>query len=616
MLAIDDTGQIDAKSLWHEIMDAEKLRDQYLAVIKPILARWVAKHYRQDLDSPDQRPTLENSIDSYLRYVLTQIAHDRPVCTVEPDSDATDTATAEGMEGAINHWIKRFNYKTLVLRRMARDLVLSWGVTKTYYGLSHERGALKYLEERSSPIPGAWPCTKTVPIDCHFVDARCETYERRRLEGDKFDVDLADLYGDLRYDQNIVRELQPNDAKRERAGSPFPNLDKQATRKLITLYEVWLPEHGRIVTLVASGSDGARIIRSEEYVGPATGPYALWGAMEVPGQVYPFSPIAATYQQFDDLNLFAAVTQQSARKYKKFAVYDKNLNQDGKEVQKVKHGEMTGLASPNSVVDKEIGGVSAQQITVLQMLQERMERNLGMGKLQQGMESGDTATGDTLNQQNADHRIELLRQSVVEGCESDFKKAGWYFFNMESIVMSLTLEDRSTGQQYTVDFYGGQFDQQFLETYDGGPGMAQPGAFAGQAGKEWEDYNLTVRAESLARVSDPVRQKRATEELQLCMQFAQMGFPINWRRVIDRFGNAYNEKDLSSIILLEADPMTGMVGPAPDPLAGGQQMANQMLGLPRGQQPMGPQMPMQPPMGGPTTIPGVMAGATAGVGPR
>lgn len=563
MLCLSDMLNLDsAMELFHEIRDAEKLRDVYLDTWKNILARWVGKRYRSDFTT---KPTLENYIHSYLSLVLPQMVFSTPVCSVSPEINAEDTATAMIMEGALNCWMKRNHYKG-TLKRMARDMILGWGVTQTGYGLRDRslEGAVASISQASP----AMPFNRSVPIGNHFVDPQCWGYDTRRFEGHSYDVDIEDILSDERFDPAAAQTLAPNRANRIRPDLPFTDRREfEADRKRVTLYEVWVPEAGMIFTLGQTGEHGAVFLRREKYIGPKDGPYNLWGVWEIPGQIYPFSPIAATFDQFEDLNIHAESAQRSARSYKRFGTFNKMNNDDGKAVQSVKHGQMVGLTDASSVKEMEIGGMSQQQVTVLAQLKDRMDRNLGHGDAQQGVTNSSTATANQLTQNNSDLRTDWLRQALVDNAETDLRKIGWYFWNREELVMSITIQDRTTGKSVSGDFYGGQFDKQFL----------QNGAFSGQIGSDWTDYHLFISPESIIKIADPVRQKRAQDEWQLMLQMVQLFLPIygaqtlamfNWRRQLDRYGNAFNEQDYSHIILtpvadqmLAPDPFAPQIGP-------------------------------------------------------
>jgi hypothetical protein len=51
--------------------------------------------------------------------------------------------------------------------------------------------------------------------------------------------------------------------------------------------------------------------------------------------------------------------------------------------------------------------------------------------------------------------------------------------------------------------------------------MVDPAAAHG-VDREWTDYHLRIQVESMTKVADPIRQKRAQDEMAMAFQFAQL----------------------------------------------------------------------------------------------
>jgi hypothetical protein len=125
------------QALWQEIRDAQDLRGKYLSMYTERLLKWVGNRFRSDWKT---KPQLENYAHSYMAFMLPELVFDRPVADVTPLADARDTATADGMAAMINHWVKCTKYKQTVLKPMARDMLLGWGVTYKCMDLLDPRG--------------------------------------------------------------------------------------------------------------------------------------------------------------------------------------------------------------------------------------------------------------------------------------------------------------------------------------------------------------------------------------------------------------------------------------------------------------------------------------------
>ena len=95
-------------------------------------------------------------------------------------------------------------------------------------------------------------------------------------------------------------------------------------------------------------------------------------------------------------------------------------------------------------------------------------------------------------------------------------------------------------------WYGGYVNGQFVPPNDPG---------------DWTDYNLDIDSKSMGRQDDALQQKRAQDEFALVQGLAQLFGPqaINWRRVLNRYGQAMGERDYADIVL--APQFGAMLGP-------------------------------------------------------
>jgi hypothetical protein len=234
------------------------------------------------------------------------------------------------------------------------------------------------------------------------------------------------------------------------------------------------------------------------------------------------------------------------------------------------------LSDPSSVVDMEIGGMSPQQSEVLSLLRERLDRNLGFSDAQRGKANSNTATANSLAQSNSDLRTGFILSCLTDCAEEDLAAVGWFFYNKDQIVADMAIENRQTGQQESVTFYGGRPDPGELDQLIGA-GMVDPAAAHG-VDREWTDYHLRIQVESMTKVADPIRQKRAQDEMTMAFQFSTLLVQaygpqapligINWKRLWRRYGQAFNDPNYEAVVFTSAFDQMVM----PDPLTGGMPM--------------------------------------------
>jgi hypothetical protein len=585
---LDTTPQ----GLWTAKNDAVTLRNLYLSLVKERMVKLCGNKYRSDWGGTKQ---LEQYLASYMGFMLPQMVADNPVVQVKPRTDPRDTAGAEGTQALVNMWIDCKKYKRRVLKPCAIQMLIGWAVT--YRGID-----LTDPDGQGLPV-----FCKTLDIGDYFCDPNAFGYANRRFEGHCFDKSKEQLLADPKYagKESVIADLVPNTQARKRDSMPGGSTGISMTKgDLVTLWQFYLMESGEIVTLTESGGGAAELCR-EQYVGPREGPYGMWGVFEIAGQIYPLSPVATWEEQSDDLNLQAASVSKSAKTHKKFVIGRKSNAADAKTVQSVKHGEMILLDDPGSVTDAESGGVSETQLKALEMYKERLDRSSALSDAQRGMATGRATLGENqLAQNNTDARTSYVAGCLKECAEDDLAAVGWFFHNSSDIIARTSIEDANTGVSRPVEIYGGAFEAAEVEALIA-QGVVDPAAIY-SVGKEWSDYHLKIELESMQRVADPIRQKRAQDEMAMVVGIvpiiAAAGGPaaaltaINWRRLLRRYGNAFNEPQYDRIVFTEAfSAMVAAMGGNPSAMPGG---------VPEpGMGPMGagaPGMaPVAPPMGQP-----------------
>jgi hypothetical protein len=186
------------------------------------------------------------------------------------------------------------------------------------------------------------------------------------------------------------------------------NYVKERLRKRVNLYELYLPEHGRIITLAETGPQPV-ILRNEEYFGPDEGPYTLWGLTSVPGELLPLSPLVALWDEFLELQQHAADMADSAATHKKIGIGPTGADEDAKTIRDAKNGGMYLVNNPDQIHDFEIGGASDTQMSFTAYLRARLDRNLGFSDAQRGVVNGDsTATEANLAAASSDLRVDSM----------------------------------------------------------------------------------------------------------------------------------------------------------------------------------------------------------------
>lgn len=544
----------DTRSLMREIVASRKKMDQFLVTRREMIRRYAGARYREDAADVPRSP--ENYPFAYKQFVKPQILFGTPSCSVNPRTRAEHANAAEGLEAAINYWAKETAWKQ-TMDEVIDDAFFGFGITKT--GIAprgHYSGAglgAVYGDFEQRPN---YPHAVRISPQNFVVDVEASSLRRARLIGHFFERDKDDVLADETYDPAAASRLAESRRERLDQNQTYATPkreDADPQHEPVTLIELYLPEHGLLMTLGELGGEDAVILRHEEYFGPDEGPYDLWGLEIVAGELVPISPLQALWDEFVEVQEHSRAAAESAACHKKFGVYAPGAREDANRIQQVANGGLVMVADPQAVNDMELGGVSDQQINYIQFLRERFERNLGFGDAQRGIAGSKTATAEQLAQSNSDLRIDRMKDRVRDSLLSVYRKVGWYFHNDPTIGrIPMLVTDQTTGQQVPAVFVAGPWMGGYVTVPGRGAVFLPP-----QDESEMVDFDLDIDDRTMSKVNDALEQKRAQDELALAFQLLQMGMPVNLTRVLDRYGEAFNTRQFSKVILLQTplDPL-------------------------------------------------------------
>lgn len=553
---------LNSDLLMRMIRGGFEFMNQFVTKRAEMVQRFAGPHYRQDnpaAKSPENYPF------AYKQFVSPQLLFDVPQCWCRPDNSVADAAVADAIELALNRWAKETSVQ-LCFEEALDDAFFGFGITCV--GLEsrgHYQGAGLSAVQGDFEQIANYPFVVQIGARDFFIDPRMTKVRKARYMGHRFERDLEDVRNDDRYEPEARERLvetpssdgdDPGDAFNNRKyDQTSPDLAK------LTMYQMYLPEHGLILTLAETGRTGTGedgsgeciVLRQEKYWGPDEGPYDIWGLDSVPGEAMPISALVALWDEFMELNAHSIQAARDAAAHKRVGVFAPGAKEDAERIANADSGQFVPVQDPNAVKEIFIGGTSAVQQQWIQFLRERFDRNLGFTDAQRGqVKASVTATQADIANSNSDLRIQNMQKRIRRAVTSIFRKVAWYFFHDESIEpMELEKIDPVTGAKIAGTFYPGPWYGGYVQ------GMWIPPMDAG----DWTDYNLDINPKSMGRQDDALQQKRAQDELGLVSNLASMFGPqaINWRRVLNRYGQTFGERDYADIVLSPQFAM--MLGP-------------------------------------------------------
>lgn len=570
-----------------EIRAAQEFIRPYNATRKTLIEATAGPHY--GTNGVKAQP--ENYGYAFKSFIGPQLIFGSPTCTVTPKSDPLAKETADGLQLAIERWSKETAWKNTLLQ-IRDDVMVAYGVTKC--GVEprgdYASGGLTAVQGDFEQRPNYPFCVRIDPND-FLIDPDATTITNARFIGHSFERDLDDIRADDRYDRAKTAMLNESPREWKNGTDTMPDRARaNEDRKRTTLFELYIPESARLLTVAETGRNDCMILRDVPYFGPDEGPYTLWGLDSIAGKVMPISPLVALWDQIEKVNEHARDAAKSAETHKKILAYTPAGKKDAAKIKNAGNGDMVQVQDITSVKDLELGGVGKEQIEYTEIERARTDRNLGFNDAQRGQATPDTtATEAQIADASSDHRISGYKDRIRDCVTDVYRKIGWYFFNDSSIApMEMMHTNEATGQQVGMTFF---------------PGNDRPGAFISNTWidappeTDYADYELDVVADSIGKQNDALRMKREQDKFALMMQAApmigQLPF-VNWKQAFAELGKIFNDRTFADRILnLDALAQMG-IGLYPQPGMAG----------------AGGQLPQR--QASPASMPGLLANARGG----
>ena len=548
-------------NLLEEVLAAERLRDKHIDAFKEQVERFHGPWFN---NSSTGEYVGENHYFEYLSLMVPRMVFDNPRVRVRSRATGAQAKVALAMRFALNNWISETKLRRH-LYDMATDMLFNFGVLLVTEEVNKCLPSARPNEVPATPM---WPVVSRIPQSRFFVDPAAVSMREARFMGHKWIRDKDDLLQmakdspEAGWDAKAIEEMATTSDKEElgRKTSDYPNRDE------VVCYEVWIPEytpeespgesegfHGAIFTLAVAASEDddklrARFIRKPRpYYGPRRGPYVMFGVYRVPDSIYPLSPLVALEGQVSELNAHAEAAAISAEKYKKLILVD---DTDPKLPQRIKSEKdlfvipVSGLERQR-VLQAEIGGMTAQQLSYMQLSRDRLDRNSGISDAQRGtVEGRGTATENQIAAEAGTTRVAYLKQQFADAVQSVLERVAWFFYYDDRVAMPIGPEGAEAMGMEEPWLIGGDHDKDSGATFD--------------------DLELEIEPYSMERTTERTHQRNTLQMFEVLMNTApampQMPW-VNWKKVLDRIGDALNIPDVAEMV--DVDMAISMAGAPP-----------------------------------------------------
>lgn len=559
-------------ALRDEINASVKHRDVVLSQASELVEQYRSGVTGEKPKSRDNHPF------EYVSVAIPQLAFNNPRASVTSRQRGKSEAVAKAINCGLNRWVVDTNLRS-PLQAVAVDFMFTFGAMVTTAAPAWQKNRSTPIfwpvTKRLSPKRFVWDLTAATPEECQWMGHVCVAYKDDLLEEARKNPSSG-------WDTAALSKASEDDGTDE-LGRPQT---EKVSRKEFVYYEVWVPGakldgyepsdgfNGVIYTLPYRGfdgeaNDGAKWVRKPRpFYGPAWGPYSFFGAYGVPDDMRPMSPLLAVFQNVKEVEAHGATISESAKRYKRFVLFESGQKALGKALKNGKHDTVIPVESfdPKYAQQYEVGGITPQMVEQYQLEKSRLDQLSGMSDAIRGTANkSTTATGDTIAAQAASSRMSFLKKQFIDATQTMLRTVAWYLYHDDRIIFSLGSEDANElGMQAPV-FMGGNLED--------------------QSGMSFDDLELEIDPYSMERVDEGLMQKRANEVFQLITAVAP-AIPqapyLDWKWLLEMMGNVHNMSGLSDVVNMEAvkNMAQGMAGPtkATFPRIGGTPTPGQSMG--------------------------------------
>jgi len=520
-------GNVDISRLKAAVSHSRRRLEPYRVRRLAALREYVGRNY-SDQGAADRVPV--NFIELAINIYSRQLASRRPAITIGTRQRELRIFSKE-FELATNHLLGEMNFEQ-TLRQATVDALFSMGIVKV--GVSEPSQPIRGFLTRSGQ-----PYAECVGLDDWVHDMNAQHMTECAFMGNRFRLPLhqvkeSDLYEDTDKIQAVRRSRsnETGDPKSFSLGNET-SFDKDEAYEYAELWEMWLPQEGKILTFAADDTGAPHhLIRQVEYNGPIEGPYHFLQFSDVPGNTMPLAPVATLIDMHELSNTLFRKLGRQAERQKDIVGFRGSAEGDAKNLQNAADGEMIRLDDPDAIKTYKFGGIDQQTLGF--MLQTKslftyLGGNLdALGGL--GTQS-DTVGQDKLISQSASNRVADMQSQVISFVKETVTAIAQHLFEDRFVKMEL---EKSVGKN-------GSIKVPFV--YEGS-----------KAEGEFVNFSIDVQPHSLQQSTPGMKLQALTQVMgqfinPLMPMMQQQGLALDVRKLISMLGEYTQLPDLGQMVV-------------------------------------------------------------------
>lgn len=485
--------------------------------------------------------------------------------------DKQNKPIVHAMQTWVNQRIEQIRYANTI-KRVVVDALFSVGILKVALATPADSAIVGWN------LLAGTPFAERVDLDDFVYDVHARDFAEAAFIGHRIRLPLEAIKGSKFYDRKVRKGLAPStdqpynvegDERIGLMGRGFYSMDDEEMEDMVTLWEIYLPRHRKILTLPDDLSGPSMEILSEQrWIGPDTGPYHFLGlGGTVPGNAMPKGPI----QDLVDLHVFI---NQCYRKLMRQGLDQKELlliaggaMEDGDRIQKASDGDIIRSDHPERAQAVSYRGPNQQIMALFIDAIQRFSYLCGNLDMMGGLSPQSQTLGqDRMLQENASHTIKSMQDDTIDFVGRTLSAMCWYWAKDPYTVMKST---------HTLQ---GQHDFSITRLIT--PQMRNQVPFE-ELGVRVEPYSLQSKTPK-QRMAEFTQMVGQIVPMMPLYQAQGIGLDLNF--FLEKAAEWMDMPDLSSLVTVQEPPppqgAPGGDGGGDIPQMGGQEKTNTRISMP------------------------------------
>jgi len=434
----------------------KRLHDQVAMAEKELETFREQNKSREELYAGHGHGTNEEEVDTPLNvYSLAVRIYQRRLISGEPKANVRSRTPRANPEAYELSLACEQLYREIGLKETLKEVVhqglQSIGIVKVGVVSRDMHESQGFLHD------GDQPFCDPILLENFAYDTNAKRWEEIDWAGDKYRIAVSDLIGNPAYDQDVVRSLDKGEQRqdedlRQNAGEEsvqrmgvHQSVLRDELRRYVTVWDIWLPREGFILTIPADGQ--SQPLRVESWHGPENGPYHLLRPDPIPGNIMPVSTGGHLESMAKLLNrAIRKLGNQLDRQKTNPTITPAAANAgDDRTIQNAVDGDVLQLMDPKNTGEIRSGGVDQQSYAFTQGLLD-MYQWLGGNLNSLGGLASDagTATQQEIELSGANGLVDELQDRFMTFLKGVMTDLAWYEYTDPTRIRKLTKRVKGT----------------------------------------------------------------------------------------------------------------------------------------------------------------------------